>query len=69
MPRIDTSASKLLDLAAERVALGAHVHDQPEVLAVEHDQPRAGAEHGHPPPRRRAAQLAQRLGQALALDP
>ena len=43
-PRSATSASKLLDLAPERVARGADVH-QPEVLAVEHDQPRARPKH------------------------
>ena len=36
-----------LDLAAERVAPGADVHHA-EVLAVEHDQPGAGAQHGQP---------------------
>jgi hypothetical protein len=52
------------DLAAERVAPHGHV-EQVEVIAVEHDQPGAGAE-------RRVAgahELAQRLGQRLALDP
>ena len=50
-------------LAAERVAPRDDVHDA-EVLAVEHDQPGARAEH------RRAGggELAQRLGEALALD-
>ena len=45
------------------------VHD-PEVLAVEHDQPgtepRIGSPPSHRPPPRR--ELAQRLGQPLALD-
>jgi hypothetical protein len=58
-------ALKAVQLAPERVALRAYVH-QPEMLAVEHDQPRARAEHGHPPP---AHKLAQRLAQTLALDP
>src|SRR4051794_35532564 len=52
-----------MQLAAERVALGDDVHE-PEVLAVEHDQPRARAED-------RAAlrvEVAQRLGQPLACD-
>src|SRR6185312_13070566 len=51
-------------LAAERVAPRDDVHD-PEVLAVEHDEPGAGAEH-------RGAgrgELAQRVREALALDP
>src|SRR3954454_20089250 len=51
------------DLAAERVA-AAGVVGQAEVLAVEHDHPRAGAEHG----RAAADELAQRLRQPLALD-
>ena len=51
------------DLPPEGVALGGHVH-QAEVLAVEHDQPRARAEH-RPAARR---ELAQRLAQPLALD-
>src|SRR6185312_167333 len=50
-------------LAPERVALRAHVHHA-EMVAVEHDQPGAGAEHGAS--RRREG--AQRLGEALALD-
>ena len=51
------------DLAAERVAL-ARVVGQAEVLAVEHDHPRAGAEHR----RAGAHELAQRVGEPLALD-
>ena len=62
-PSNSRSASKLRDLAPEGVALGAHV-EHAEVVAVEHDHPGAGAEH------RLAArdEVAQRLGQALALD-
>ena len=59
-PRID-SPPRSSELAPERVALGAHVH-QAEMVAVEHDQPRARAEHRNPPRRPAApAQLAQRL--------
>jgi hypothetical protein len=70
-------------LAAESVALGAHVHDR-EMLTVEHDQAGAGAEDryaGRPglidvPAGRidvpalpgNARKPAQRLGQALTLD-
>src|SRR5918912_288433 len=52
-----------VQLAAERVALRDDVH-QPEVLAVEHDEPGARAE-DRPPAR---VELAQRLRQPLALD-
>ena len=52
------------DLAAERVA-PARVVGEPEVLAVEHDHPRARPEHR----RAGAHQVAQRLGEPLALDP
>src|SRR5215211_7768555 len=52
------------DLAPERVA-PAGVVGEPEVLAVEHDHPRAGAQHG----RAGADELTQRLGEPLALDP
>src|SRR4051794_24908531 len=51
-------------LAAECVALGADV-EQVEVVAVEHDQAGAGAEDGGAAEDR----LAQRTGEALALDP
>src|ERR1017187_2243898 len=50
-----------LDLAAECVAPGHDVHHA-EVIAVEHDQPSAGAQHGHPA----AHELAHRLGEPLA---
>jgi delta 1-pyrroline-5-carboxylate dehydrogenase len=43
--------------AAERVALGAHV-EHAEVVAVEHDEPSAGPEHGRPGRHERA----QRVG-------
>ena len=52
-----------VQLAAEGVALGDDVH-QPEVLAVEHDQPGAGAEDRAA----RRVERAQRLGEALAGD-
>src|SRR5439155_12398238 len=51
------------DLAAERVAPRDDVHDA-QVVAVEHDQPGARAEDRGPGGR----ELAQRLGEALALD-
>src|ERR1700730_6351066 len=54
---------KALDLPAKRVAARADVH-QPEMTTVEHDQPRAGPQHGQATPHERS----QRLGQALALD-
>ena len=52
-----------VQLAPERVALGDDVHE-PQVVAVEQDEPRAGAED------RLAGgvERAQRLDQALALD-
>ena len=62
--RASTSASKLRIWRPNALRSAAHVHD-PEMLAVEHDQPRAGAEDGS----RRRRQLAQRLRQALTLDP
>ena len=52
------------DLAAEGVAAALDV-EHAEVLAVEHDHARAGAEHR----RAGARELAQRLGEPLALDP
>src|SRR3954464_7137486 len=52
------------DLAAEGVAPAERVH-QPEMLAVEQDHPRAGPEHG----RAGLDELADRLGEPLALDP
>src|SRR3954447_7544469 len=52
-----------VQLAAERVALGDDVHE-PEMLAVEHDQPGARAE-DRPALR---VEVAQRAGQALARD-
>lgn len=51
-------------LPSERVTLRRDVED-PEVAAVEHDQARARAEHGDPAGDR----LAERVGQAIALDP
>ena len=64
MPGMSQVGLERADLAAERVAR-AGVVGQPEVLAVEHDHARAGAEHR----RAGAHELAQRLGEALALDP
>ena len=52
-----------LHLAPERVPARPHV-EQPEVVAVEHDQAGAGSEHRGA----RAHEVAKRLGQALALD-
>ena len=51
-------------LTPEGVALGADVEDA-EMVAVEHDQPGTGPEHGRPGP----GQLADRVAEALPLDP
>ena len=64
IPAKSTSASKRVQLAAEGVPPGGHVQ-QSQVLAVEQDQAGAGAEHGLAG----ADELAQRVGQALALHP
>ena len=50
-------ALEAADLAAERVALAAHV-EHAEVVAVEHDHAGAGAEHRHPRAQPRAAARA-----------
>ena len=64
MPATSRSASKLRNLTAERVALGADVH-QAEVVTVEHDQPGARSQDGDT----LFHEVPQRLGQPLALDP
>ncbi len=51
-------------LAAERVARGADV-EQAQMIPVEHDHARARAKHWRAAP----SQLAERVGEALALDP
>jgi hypothetical protein len=53
-----------VQLTPEGVAADAHI-EQAEVVAVQHDQAGAGAERGAPA----AHELAQRLGEPLALDP
>ena len=58
-----TSASKLRIWRPNALRSRAHVHHA-EVVAVEHDQPGARAEHR----RARRGELAQRLGEPLALD-
>ena len=63
-PGISRSASNERTWRPNALRCAGHVHHA-EVLAVEHDHPRAGAEHGHAG----RDELAQRVGQPLALDP
>ncbi len=49
-------------LTTERIALAGQIH-HPEVMAIEHDKPGAGAQHGCPA----RSESAQGRGQALAL--